>query len=98
MASTSTSTPTPKRVVVRAHEHWYDEYQSITQDWFRWAGYSTSGEVYDWTTHHYVHLGGLNGGRFHLIIDIGANACTSPQMESLPIEIYRLRKPQGTAS
>ena len=48
----------PKLVLVRAHEHWHDKFQQLTQDRFLFAAYSRSREDYDWTEDHYVRLGG----------------------------------------
>ncbi|KAK5203194.1 hypothetical protein LTR96_010965 [Exophiala xenobiotica] len=99
MASTSGSKNNPKRVIIRVHEHWHDDHQKITQDWFHFAGYSSSEEEYDWTTDHYVHLGGVNDRRFHVIIDMEKNGCcTASQPEEIALEFYRLRKPVGQAS
>jgi hypothetical protein len=89
----------PKRIIIRAHEHWHDEHQKITQEWFHFAGYSSDDKDYDWTTDHYVHLGGVNDRRFHLIIDMEKNdSCTPLGAEDVPLEFYRLRKPIGKAS
>ena len=74
MATTSVPDNTPKRVVIRAHEHWHDEHEIIFQDSFHSAGYSKTAEFYDWTTNHYVHRGGgVNGGQFHFVNDMEKN-------------------------
>ena len=82
-----------KRIVIRAHEHWHDEYQQIVQDWFKHCGYTTPSEPYQWTGQHFVHLGGVNDGRFHLIIDMEKSGLDHPRIEDIPYELYRLRKP-----
>jgi hypothetical protein len=99
MTSVPPPTKAAKRVIIRAHEYHYDNYQIIVQDWFQSSGYSQKGEMYDWTLYHYVHLGGLNGGRFHLVIDMKKHHCHSPlRTANMPLEVYRLRKPVGKAS
>ena len=81
------SIPLAKRIIIRAHECWHDKHKDVVQAWFRRCGYE---EDYDWTSHHHVHLSGVNGERFHVIIDMEKNLAGNSRLDEIPHEIYRL--------
>ena len=88
----------PVRIIIRAHERWLDEYQSIVDDWFRHRGYATATDSYAWPKKHHVHILGINNRRFHLIIDMHKECLKDPEAEELSYELYRLRKPNESKS
>src|SRR5271163_803412 len=92
MESHSKLKTSSKRVIIRAHEYWHDSYEQIIQDWFTYSGFILKDEVYQWAPRHYVHLGGVNGGRFHLIIDMEKDGLQDPQARDIPYEVYRYHK------
>ncbi len=98
MESLSKTERPSKRVIIRVHEHWHDQYLQILQDWFQHCGYAMHSERYEWTNRHYVHLGGVNQHRFHLIIDMERNGLKDPRLDDIPYEVYRLRKPNESIS
>ena len=89
---------TSRRIVIRVHERWHEDYEKIVQDWFQYCGYGTASELYSWIDHHYVHLLGVNNRRFHLIIDMEKVGLQNPHIEEIPYEIYRLKKPNESTS
>lgn len=78
----------PKRVVLRVHERWLDDYQKIASDWFTTHGYANAKQD--------TRVGYIGGGRFHVIIDIEEDEeDTAPKPVDLLvvlIEIYRVRR------
>lgn len=93
MASESNAKDTPRRIIIRAHEHWHNDYQQIVQNWLQRHGYA---DPTGWTRRHYVHLLGVNDGRFHIVININKNSWGNESVQELPYELYRLRKPIGS--
>jgi hypothetical protein len=74
-----------KRVVLRVHEEWLDDYQKISSDWLISHGHTTA--------NHDTRVGYIGGGRFHIIIDIEENRAIEPvDLLAIPMEIYRVRR------
>jgi hypothetical protein len=74
-----------KRVVLRVHEQWLDDYQKIASDWFITHGYANARQD--------TRVGYIGDGRFHVIIDIEEDTAPKPvDLLGVPMEIYRVRR------
>jgi len=73
----------PKRVVLRVHEQWLDDYLEITSDWLTSNGYEN--------VTHSTRVGYIGGDRFHIIIDIEEDMVAKPaDLSRIPLEIHRV--------
>ena len=86
------SRPDPQsRIIIRVHEVWQDEYEMVERAWFSHCGYA---DDYDWTYDHSIYLGGVDGSRFHIIIDMNSSKSPDRQLDTVTHQIYRFRKQQ----
>ena|SRR5271163_831262 len=80
-----------KRVVLRADSELLDSYLEIINCWFRFCGYFKDSNDQQYSDEHFVHIGGDNQKRFHLIVDMNKNEVQNPDVQELRYEIYRVK-------
>lgn len=86
---------TPARIVIRAHEHWHNDYLDIVKEWLR--PYDV--DIESWPEKHYVHLLGIINRRFHIIIDMHKSALEEgTSVDEVPYDIYRLHRTDTSSS
>ena len=74
-----------KRVILRAHDRWLDDYLQIATDWFSTYGHDNAAQD--------IRVGYIGGKRFHIIIDIEEDTAAKPiDLLVIPLEIYRVRR------
>ncbi len=85
---------TSKRIVLRMHSDMFDRYVEITNSWFQRCKYcdlkDIVHDIYDWSGRHFVHIGGENAGRWHLVVDMEKDQLLSPDPQQIPYEVYRV--------
>jgi|SRR5271154_223972 len=80
-----------KRVILRANSELLDSYLEIINSWFRFCGYFDDNKDYQYRHEHFVHIGGDNQNRFHLIVDMNKNQVQKPDLQHLHYEMYRVK-------
>lgn len=76
-----------KRVVLRAHSNWLDDYRSISDAWI------DSYLPKDSAPQHDIRVAFVDNERFHIVIDCADG--TYPQkvdVSNVPLDIYRVRR------
>jgi hypothetical protein len=79
-----------KRVILRAHEHWLDQYLLIADSWLTTHGYSSVNNSEDGQAKHNVRACHIGNDRFHIIMDLNVNETPKPVNQLYQIEMYRV--------
>ena len=97
MNSTSAESPTARRVILRMDSDSIEpeRHGEITDAWFHYCDYGEANETYMWSEKHWVHIGGDNANRWHLIIDMEKHRLRSPDLCKLPYEVFRVHRDEG---
>jgi hypothetical protein len=80
----------PKRVVLRVHEHWLDQYLLIADSWLTTHGYSSVDNSEDGQAKHNVRVCHIGNHRFHIIMDLNVNETPKLVNQLYQIEMYRV--------
>lgn len=87
-----------RRIVLRMHSNMFERYVEITNSWFQRCNYcdleDVAHDVYDWSDRHFVHVGGENADRWHLIVDMEKDQLSSLDPQQIPYEVYRVTSNQ----
>jgi hypothetical protein len=77
-----------RRVILRVHEKWLDDYMIISNAWITSYGWKDAASC-SWE----ARLAHISTERFHIVIDLEDNPNLEPvDVESVAIDVYRVRR------
>ena len=79
-----------KRVILRAHEHWLDQYLLIADKWLITHGYSSVDNSEDGQAKHNIRACHVGNDRSHIIMDLNLNEMPNSVNQLHQMETYRV--------
>lgn len=83
-----------RRVVLRVHDRWLDDYRSISDAWFSSHGHDRAGDdLYEGIFNYDVRVAFVGAGGFHIVIDYETDAVQKlADTETMTLDVYRVRR------